>query len=173
METNGRLDATGKLGSTRKIDTTQIESIIEAHRHRPGATLPILHDIQRLLGYIPDDAVPLIADGLNLSRAEIFGVITFYADFRQTPPGRHVLQLCRGEACQAMGSESLEEHAKAALGIDYHETSADQAVTLEPVFCLGNCACSPSLRCGDRILGRVDRERLDLLLQELRQESQS
>jgi len=166
----GTMGTRVKMKTPETIDTTQIDSIIQAHRHRPGATLPILHAIQHEIGFIPDEAIPLIADGLNLSRAEIYGVITFYADFRQTPPGRHVLQLCRGEACQSMGSELLEEHAKVVLGIDYHETSSDQAITLEPVYCLGNCACSPSLRYGDRVLGRVDRKRLDLLLQELRQE---
>ncbi|HMO15969.1 MAG TPA: formate dehydrogenase subunit gamma [Pirellulaceae bacterium] len=153
-------------------DSTRIAAIADKHRSRPGATLPILHDIQAEYGYIPDEAVPIVAETLNLSRAEIHGVITFYADFRTTPPGRHIVQVCRGEACQAKGGEALEEHAKKKLGVDFHETTADQNVTLEPVFCLGNCGCSPSVRVGDEILGRVDAERFNELLDELRGKEQ-
>jgi len=151
------------------MDTQLIESIIQRHRTRPGATLPLLHDIQAEFGYIPKQTIPLIADGLNLSRAEIFGVISFYADFRTEPPGRHIVQVCRGEACQAKGGGELEKHACQSLGIDFHETTVDQAITLEPVFCLGNCGCSPSVRVGDQILGRVDTACFDELIDELRQ----
>ncbi len=150
--------------------TSRIESIVEAHRKRPGATLPILHDIQAEFGYIPDESIRIVAEGLNLSRAEVFGVVTFYSDFRTAPPGRHVIQVCRGEACQAIGGEALECHAKTKLGVDFHETSSDQAITLEPVFCLGNCGCSPSVRIGNEILGRVDHERFDELVDELRKD---
>ncbi|MEQ1904871.1 MAG: formate dehydrogenase subunit gamma [Pirellulaceae bacterium] len=150
--------------------TSRIEAIVEAHRLRPGATLPILHDIQADFGYIPDEAIGIIATGLNLSRAEIFGVVTFYADFRTTAPGRHVVQVCRGEACQAMGGEALECHAKSKLGVDFHGTSSDKSITLEPVFCLGNCGCSPSVRVGDEILGRVDPDSFDELVDELRKD---
>ncbi len=150
------------------MDTATIQAIVNAHQHRPGATLPILHDIQAALGFIPDEAIAIVAHGLNLSRAEIYGVVTFYADFRTTPPGRHILQICRGEACQAKGSRDLEDHARRALGIDFHETTADGAISLEPVFCLGNCACSPSVRLGDEILGRVDAAVFDDLVAEAR-----
>ena len=152
------------------MDPSRVESIIAEHHSRPGALLPILHAIQDELGYIPPESIASIADGLNISRAEVYGVITFYADFRQAPPGRHIVQICRGESCQAMGGEALELLAKQKLGVDYHETSRDDAVTLEPVYCLGNCACSPAVRVGDEILGRVDPQRLEALLRQLRQE---
>lgn len=142
--------------------------LIAAHPARQDSLLPILHGIQDELGWVPPAATEAIAKALNLSRAEVHGVISFYHHFRTVPPGRHVLQLCRAEACQAMGGAALEARAKAALGIGYHETTADGAVSLEPVYCLGNCACSPSLRIGDKVVGRVDRERLDALLAELR-----
>ncbi len=148
-------------------DLQRIEGIIEAHRHRPGATLPILHDIQHEVGYIPADAIPLIASALNLSRAEIYGTITFYADFRLEPAGRHVVQVCRGEACQAKGGGRLEAHARQRLGVDFHGTTADRRVTLEPVFCLGNCGCSPSVRVADEIYGRVDEELFDEIIDQL------
>ncbi len=152
------------------MDPNRIESIVAEQSRRPGALLPILHAVQEAYGFIPPDSIPLIAHGLNISRAEVYGVITFYADFRQAPPGRHVVQICRGESCQAMGGADLEALAKQTLGVDYHQTSRDDAVTLEPVYCLGNCACSPAVRVGDDILGRVDGERLQALLQELRRE---
>lgn len=151
------------------MDTQLIDSIIQRHRSRPGATLPLLHEIQAQFGYIPKQSIPLIAEGLNLSRAEIFGVISFYADFRTDPPGRHIVQVCRGEACQAKGGQQLEQFACRSLGIEFHETTTDQAITLEPVFCLGNCGCSPSVRVGDQILGRIDCDGFAELIAELRQ----
>lgn len=151
------------------MTTSRIDAIIQAHRTQPGALLPVLHAIQDTLGYIPAEATPLIAKGLNLSRAEVHGVISFYSHFRTTPPGKHILQICRAESCQAMGSAALEQHAKAVLGIDYHQTTADGAITLEPVYCLGNCACSPSIRIGDEVQGRLDNAQLDELLTDLRQ----
>ncbi len=151
------------------MTTSRIDAIIQAHRTQAGALLPVLHAIQNALGYIPAEATPLIAKGLNLSRAEVHGVISFYSHFRTTPPGKHILQICRAESCQAMGSRELEAHAKAALGIDYHQTTADGAISLEPVYCLGNCACSPSIRIGDEVQGRLDNAQLDELLTDLRQ----
>lgn len=124
--------------------------------------------MQHALGYIPVSAVALIADELNRSRAEVHGVVSFYHHFRTAPPGRTVVEVCRAESCQAMGGAKLEAHAKAALGVDWHETTADGAVTLEPVYCLGNCACSPAVRIGDEIHGRVDTETFDELLREAR-----
>ena len=141
-----------------------IVKCIEPYRDVPGGLLPLLHAVQRTLGHIPAKAVPVIAHALGLSRAEVHGVISFYQDFRTAPAGRHLLQICRAEACQAMGSRMLEAHARARLGIDYGETTADGAITLEPVYCLGNCACSPSVRIDDEIHARVDASRLDALL---------
>ena len=137
----------------------------------PGALLPILHDVQGVLGYVPKDAVALIAHELNLSRAEIHGVISFYHYFRTEKPGRHVLQLCRAEACQALGAAHLEAHAKHALGVDFHGTTADGAITLEAVYCLGNCALGPSAMIDDRLQGRVTPERFDALVASARQAS--
>lgn len=148
---------------------TTLEALIQAHRDQAGALLPILHAIQDQLGYVPAEATPLIAKSLNLSRAEVHGVISFYHHFRTTPPGKHILQICRAESCQAMGSRELEAQAKAVLGIDYHQTTADGAISLEPVYCLGNCACSPSVRVGDEVQGRMDVAQLEVLMVELRQ----
>lgn len=148
--------------------TADLDALIQAHRTLPGATLPILHAIQDAWGYIPDEALPRIATALNLSRAEVQGVVSFYHHFRRTPPGRHVVQVCRAESCLAMGADALEAHVRATLGIDVHQTSADGAVTLEPVYCLGNCACSPSIRVDDDIHGRMNPRRFDALVAELR-----
>jgi len=134
---------------------TTVQDVISALKDKPGALLPILHGIQDALGYIPSDSVPSIAQALNLSRAEVHGVMSFYHYFRSTPPGQHIVQVCRAESCQAMGSETLEQHVKTRLGIDYHETSADGKFTLEPVYCLGNCACSPAITINNDVYGRV------------------
>lgn len=122
---------------------------VDANRTRPGALLPILHAVQNALGYVPPESLALIAHELNLTRAEVHGVVTFYHHFRSTPPGRCVVRICRAEACQAVGARALEAHAKHTLGIDFHETTSDGAVTLEPVYCLGNCGCGPSVLIGD------------------------
>jgi formate dehydrogenase subunit gamma len=133
-------------------------------KNLPGALLPILHAVQAALRFIPKDSVPLIARELNLSIAEVHGVVSFYHYFLQEPPGRHVVHLCRAEACQAQGSTALEAHVKAKLGVDYHGTTSDGAVTLEPVYCLGNCALGPSLMIDERLHGRVTAERFDALM---------
>ncbi len=146
---------------------TTVAKIVEQRRHQPGALLPILHAIQDRLGYIPVSAVAVIAAGLQQTRAEIHGVISFYHHFRSSPPGRNQLQICRAEACQARGSRALEQHAREKLGIDYHQTTADREFSLEPVYCLGNCACGPSMRVGDEIIGRVNGERFDRLIDAL------
>jgi formate dehydrogenase subunit gamma len=130
----------------------------------PGALMPLLHAVQDALGYVPKDAVPLLANELNLSLAEVHGVLSFYHYFRKEPPGRHVVHLCRAEACQAVGAAVLEEHAKRTLGVDFHDTTADGAITLEPVYCLGNCALGPSLMIGDKLHGRVSTQRFDALM---------
>lgn len=131
----------------------------------PGALLPVLHGVQDALGYLPEDAVPLIARELNLSRADVHGVITFYHYFRRHPAGKHVIQLCRAESCQAMGGVALEQHVKHRLGIDFHQTTADGNVTLEPVYCLGNCACSPAMMVDGELKGRMNPRRFDAWLE--------
>ena len=148
-------------------DREKASQIIARLQHKPGALLPILHDIQEELGFVPGDIVPLIADALGQTRAEIHGVISFYHEFRTHPPGCHTLQICRAEACQARGSRALEHYAKQRLGVDYHQTTVDGEITLEPVYCLGNCACGPTVRVGNRIVGRVDQQRFDQLIDEL------
>ncbi|WP_286237928.1 formate dehydrogenase subunit gamma [Neptuniibacter halophilus] len=145
----------------------QVSEVISELKHKPGALLPILHAIQERLGYIPPESVGSIAEALNQSRAEIHGVISFYHQFRTTPPGKHQVEICRAEACQAMGARQLEAHAKSSLGIDYHQTTGDRTLTLEPVYCLGNCACAPSVRVNDEIVGRVTADKFDQLVSEL------
>lgn len=149
-----------------------IEDAIACNQDKPGALLPILHGIQDDIGYIPPEATPVIAQALNLSRAEVHGVITFYHHFRQTAPGRHTLQICQAESCQAMGSERLTAHARKTLGIDFHQTTTDQEYSLEPVYCLGNCACSPAVMIDDEVYGRVTPERLEQLLEQVRRGQQ-
>ena len=152
---------------TESSTTETVQTIIAELKEKPGALLPILHGIQDALGYIPADSVPTIAQALNLSRAEVHGVISFYHYFRDTPPGKHTIHLCRAESCQAMGSNALEAHVKTTLGIDYHETTADGKFSLEPVYCLGNCACSPAMQIGQEIYGRVSAESFDATINEL------
>lgn len=130
----------------------------------PGALLPVLHRLQARLGYVPSAAVPVVAEALNLSRAEVHGVLSFYPDFRRQPPGRHVIKICQAEACQAMDAQALTEHASTRLGVRLHETSPDRAATLEPVYCLGNCALSPAIMIDDRLYGRVSCARFDQLI---------
>jgi len=148
----------------------KVRAALDANRDRPGALLPVLHGIQEALGYVPEDAVPLIAHDLNLSRAEVHGVISFYHHFRTHAPGRHVVRICRAEACQSRGARALEAHAKKTLGIDYHETTSDGAITLEAVFCLGNCGCGPSVLVDDDSLhARVTPEAFDALVASARE----
>ena len=149
-------------------DRDKVLGIINTLKDMPGALMPILHGIQDSIGYVPDDAVPLMAEALNLSRAEVHGTITFYHHFRTTPPGRHKLEICRGEACQAVGANALVAHAKKTLGVDFHETTADGAVSLEQVFCLGNCACSPSIMVDGEVVGEVSADNLDAIVDSLR-----
>ena len=145
-------------------ERAKVLEVLERLRQLPGALLPVLHGVQDALGYVPPGAVTLIASELNLTRAEVHGVITFYHYFRSSKPGRQVLQLCRAEACQALGAAALEQHAKRKLGVDFHGTTADGRYTLEPVYCLGNCACGPSLMLGQELHGRVSAERFDDLV---------
>jgi formate dehydrogenase subunit gamma len=153
------------------VPEERISAIVSKLKELPGALLPILHAIQEELGYVPPGAVPLIADGLNLSRAEVHGVISFYHYFKSTPPGRHTIHLCRAEACQSMNQRALEEHAKGRLGVDFHQTTADGRFSFEPVYCLGNCACAPSLLVDKDLYGRVTPERFDEIVAEWERQS--
>ncbi len=144
-----------------------VQQITAALKDKPGALLPILHAIQDALGFIPAESVPEIAKALNLSRAEVHGVISFYHYFRDTKPGEHTIHLCRAESCQSMGAKQLEKHVKTRLGIDFHETTADGKFTLEPVYCLGNCACSPAMQIDNEIYGRVSANSFDETINEV------
>ncbi len=139
--------------------------IIADHAGMEGAALPILHAIQRAFGCVPRDAVPMVAKALNLTRAEVHGIVTFYHEFRQSPPGRHILHVCRAEACQALGGDQIVAHARDRLGVDWHGTTPDGAVTLEPVFCLGLCAIGPAAMLDGEPLGRLDAAKLDAVLE--------
>jgi len=145
-------------------DQAQVLAIVLRHRHRDGPLLEILHEVQRTLGCVPGPAVAIIAEALNLSRAEVHGVVTFYHFFREAPPGARVLRLCRAEACQSMNGRALEQHATQRLGIKCGETTPDGRITLEAVYCLGLCACAPSAMLDGEVYGRVTPERLDELL---------
>ena len=143
-------------------------SIVADLRFLEGPLLPILHQVQQEFGYVPQQALPVIAEELNLSRAEVHGVMTFYHDYRDHPAGRHVLKLCRAEACQSMGGDALAERVKAQLGIDFHQTTLDGSVTLEAVYCLGLCACAPSAMLDGEVYGRVDDQLATELVAEAR-----
>ena len=140
--------------------------IIAEHTHLEGAALVILHALQEAFGYVPEPAIPMIASALNLSRAEVHGVFTFYHDFRHKPAGRHVLKLCRAEACQAAGGDALTARAEAKLGVAIGNTTPDERVTLEPIYCLGLCATAPSAMLDGRVVGRLDEARIDALVAE-------
>lgn len=143
-------------------------AVIAAHAHLEGSLLPILHGIQDEFGFVPTDSLPVIADALNISKAEVHGVVTFYHDYRNQPAGRHVLKLCQAEACQSMGSDRVAAMVKQALGIGFHETSLDGSVTLEPVYCLGLCACAPSAMLDGQVIGRVDADAIEEIMAEIR-----
>ena len=151
------------------MSSAVISRIVRELKARPGALMPILHGIQDELGYIPEDAVPIIASEMNLTRAEVHGVVTFYHDFRSHPPGRHIVRICQAESCQAAGSAALTAHVKKRMGIDFHQTTADGSCSLEPVYCLGNCALSPSVMVDKEVFGRVTEKRFDEILEEARQ----
>lgn len=143
-----------------------IRGIVTPLASLEGPLLPMLHALQDSYGHVPQVAVPVLADVLNLGRAEVHGVISFYHDFRDAPAGRHVLRICRAEACQSMGANTLAESTLRKLGIGWHDTTRNGAVTIEPVYCLGLCACAPAAMLDDRVVGRVDDARMDKLLSE-------
>jgi len=142
--------------------------IIADTSRQDGAALPILHALQETFGFIHHDAVPMVAKTLNLTRAEMHGIVTFYHDFRDHPPGRHTVKLCRAEACQSMGGEALAKQARDTLRVDWHGTTTDGRVTLEPVYCLGLCACAPSVMIDGKVYGALNQERLGALLTRVR-----
>jgi formate dehydrogenase subunit gamma len=155
-----------QVGTNSVIE--DISRIISPLKDKPGALLPVLHAIQDHMGYIPTDAVPIIARELNLTRADVHGVISFYHDFRSEKPGRHIVKICQAESCQAMGSVALTSAATEHLGVGFHETTKDQAFTLEPVYCLGNCALSPAVMVDGHLHGRVTNERFVEVVEEAR-----
>ncbi len=148
--------------------SARVAEIVTAHQGMEGPLLPILHEVQAAFGHVPQVALPQIAEALRMTRAEVHGVMTFYHDFRAAPAGKHVLKLCRAEACQSMGADRVAAHAQARLGVDWHETTPDGRVTLEPVYCLGLCACAPAAMVDGRVVGRVDEARVDALIAEVR-----
>lgn len=152
------------MGKAQEWDAERARSRIQELAHLPGALLPILHALQDDFGQIHKAAVPLIAEALNLSHAEVHGVITFYHDFHYTPHGKHVLKMCRAESCQSMGSESVIRHVEERLGVRLGSTTDDQLFTLEPVYCLGNCALSPAVMLDGKLYGRVSSDVADSLI---------
>ena len=149
---------------TASLSPDRLGEIIASHAHLEGPLLPIFHAIQHEVGHVPQDALPQIAKALNLSRADVHGVMSFYHDFRKEPAARHVVKLCRAEACQSVGADALADHAKARLGVDWHGTTKNGAVTLEPVFCLGLCACGPSALVDGEVVGRMDAAKFDAIV---------
>jgi formate dehydrogenase subunit gamma len=146
---------------------TQAAEILDKHAGRPGALLPILHDLQAAFGHVPAEAVPFIVQALNISRAEVHGVVSFYHDFRREPAGRHVLKLCRAEACQSMNGVAFAEQALKRFDLDWHGTTPDGRLTIEPVYCLGLCATAPSAMLDGELMGRLDADSLDEIAREV------
>jgi formate dehydrogenase subunit gamma len=146
----------------------RVDAIVDRLAHLEGPLLPILHEVQHDVGFVPEEALRQIAKRLNISRAEIHGVATFYHDFRSEPAGRHVVKLCRAEACQSVGSEALAARAEQVLGVESGGTSKDGSVTLEAVYCLGLCACGPAALVDGRVVGRLDEAKLDAIIAECR-----
>lgn len=154
------------MQASSEIPARVVTAALQKFAGVPGGLLPLLHEIQAGLGFIPAESVGEIARGMGLSRSEVHGVISFYHDFHERPRGRTTIQLCRAEACQAVGARQLEAHARKRLGVDYGGTTPDGRYSLDRVYCLGNCACGPSVRIGDDVYARVDAARFDQLLEE-------
>lgn len=142
----------------------RVEEILAQHKGMEGALLPILHAVQAEFGFVPQEALPIIAKDLNISRAEVHGVMSFYHDFREKPAGQHIVKLCRAEACQAVGADRVAAHAIKSLGTDWHGTTADGKITLEPIFCLGLCACGPAAIVDGKLIGRLDEAKLTQII---------
>jgi formate dehydrogenase subunit gamma len=146
-------------------------AVCARHGNRPDELLEIFHELQHHLGYVPDATLPVIASALNRSRAEIYGVLTFYHEFKRHPVGRHVVKICRAEACQSMGTDALCQHAESSLRTKLGGTTADGSITIEQVFCLGNCALSPAIMIGEKLYGKVDPKRFDEIIGSLQKEA--
>ena len=149
-------------------DNDRAATLVEQHKNLPGALLPILHALQEEFGYVDTSVVPVIADALNLSKADVHGTISFYHDFRHHPPGKHVLKMCRAEACQSMGCDAVIGHVEKRLGAKLGETTADGTFTLDAVYCLGNCSLSPAVMLDGRPYGRVSAQVADFLIDDAR-----
>lgn len=148
--------------------TARVQAVVDEFGHLEGPLLPILHGLQEEFGYLPPETLPQVANALNISRAEIHGVATFYHDFRSHPAGRHVLKLCRAEACQSMGGNAIAARLQQALGVGFHETAKDGSVTLDPVYCLGLCASAPAAMLDGEVIGRLDSEAVDAIVEAVR-----
>ena len=159
---NGRAAPAGPAAPPEVADA--VRRAVERQGVEDGPLMEILHDIQAELGCIPRSAVGVIAGELNISQADVYGVVTFYKDFREEPAGRRTVRICRAEACQSLGSEQLADHAVRRLGVDFGATTSDGAVTLDQVFCFGNCALGPTVEVDGRLFGRVSPERFDEML---------
>jgi formate dehydrogenase subunit gamma len=155
------------MDTAKSITADEFRALCADLLTQPGPLLLILHRVQEKRGFVPPSLVPIIAKELNLSRAEIHGVVSFYHDFRDRKPGKYVVKVCQAEACQAMGAEQLTEHIQSKLGIDLHSTDKNGEFTLEPTYCLGNCALSPAIMINGALCGRVTPQRFDQLAQEL------
>lgn len=157
----------GSLSAPSAVASRAID-VINEFKAVEGPLLPILHAMQEEFGYVPAETLTLIAHELNLSRAEVHGVVTFYHDFRAAPAGRHVIKLCRAEACQSMNGDRLAETVQKLLGIGWHETTGDGRITLEPVYCLGLCACAPAAMIDDQLVGRLDETKAGKMIAQVR-----
>ena len=168
---SSKSQAPALVTATAGPESIKALAICAAHGNKPDELLEILHALQHDIGYVPETVLPVIANALNLSRAEVHGVVTFYHDFKRHPVGRHVIKICRAEACQAMGTDHLCQHAEKKLGVEMGGTTADGNVTIEQVFCLGNCALSPAILIGDKLHGKVDAKRFDAIVAGLAKET--
>jgi len=162
---------TGREGAAPTPAEVAAIAACSRHDNKPDELLEILHELQHDLGYVPDSTLPVIAHALNRSRAEIYGVVTFYHDFKRHPVGRHVIKICRAEACQSMGTDNLCRHAEQSLKTPLGGTTSDGVITIEQVFCLGNCALSPAIMVGERLYGKVDPKRFDEIVADLQKEA--
>lgn len=166
-EREGHKSTAMTVPNTSDWSADAIREEVASLQHEPGALLPILHAIQNRIGYVPEGAIPIIAEMLQQTRADVHGVVSFYHHFRTRPAGSNVLEVCRAEACQARGGRAFERHVQEKLGVNYHDTTADNEFTLQPVYCLGNCACGPSIRVNDEVIGRMTPQKFDQLADKL------
>jgi formate dehydrogenase subunit gamma len=151
------------------MNEMKLQEHIDKYKDLPGGLLPLMHSIQDDIGYIPEESYTLISDSMGLSVAEIHGFVSFYHHFRTKKSGKNIIQVCKAESCQAMNMKNIEEYIKNKLGIDYHEMTSDEIFSLEPVYCLGNCACSPSIMINDDVFGKVTEQKIDKLIKDYKE----